>query len=77
MASHLSFLSIFVERQNGELCVLSIVNFSIFGLLTVHFVDISSDATRSIDADFFIGKGTREGGLASHGELSVFFCDRR
>jgi len=30
LASYLSFMSIFFNRPNGELCVLSIVNFSIF-----------------------------------------------
>jgi len=57
MASHLSFMSIFFDRPNGESCVLSIVNFSIFvraifrnmfGLLTVHFFDILSDAPHSV-----------------------------
>ena len=30
LTSHLSFMSIFFDRPKGELCVLSIVNFSIF-----------------------------------------------
>ena len=57
--SHLSFVSIFFDGPNGELCVLSIVNFSIFvraifrymfGILTVHFFDILSDALHSATA---------------------------
>jgi hypothetical protein len=56
--------TIFVDRPDGELWILSIVNFSIFfraifrymfGLLTVRFFDILCDATWSITAIFFFG----------------------
>ena len=71
-------MSIFFDLPNGELCVLSIVNFSIFfraifrymfGLLTVHFFDILSDATQLQRYIFFSG--------VSWWVISVFFGDRR
>ena len=42
LAFHLSFMSIFVDRQNGELCVLSIVNFSIFVRSIFRYSDFNS-----------------------------------
>jgi len=70
----MSFMSIIFDRPNGELCVLSIVNFYIFdgaifrymsGLLTVHFFDTLSDVTQSVTDILFF--------RASRRELSPYF----
>jgi len=67
-------MSIIFDRPNGELCVLSIVNFYIFdgaifrymsGLLTVHFFDTLSDVTQSVTDILFF--------RASRRELSPYF----
>ena len=58
MAFNLSFMSIFFDRRNGELCVFSIVNFSIFIgaiLRNMHFFDILSDTTQLVTA-IFLGR---------------------
>ena len=68
----------FFDRPNGESCVLSIVNFSIFvraifrymfGFLTLHFFEILSDATQSFTAIFFSDFSCRF--------IFVFFADCR
>ena len=58
-------MSIFFDRPNGEVCVMWIVKFSIFvwsvfrymfGLVTVHILDIFSDATQLVSQRFFVGR---------------------
>lgn len=64
MASHLSLMLIFVDRPNGELCVLSIVNFSIFG----QFFYICSDSSHCIFSMFC---------LTPHGQLQRYIFSGR
>jgi hypothetical protein len=79
LASLLSYMSVFFDRPDGESCVLSIQNFSVFvreifrnmfGLLTVHFFDILCDATQSVTAIYFFY-------FRLVVSFTVFFGDRR
>ena len=51
--SHLSFMSTFFIRPNGELCVLSIVNFSIFVRAIFYLFGLLSDTRKYCILDVF------------------------